>query len=92
MTATELSSILSGISSAAATISTAMDRQTAVIADLTAFLIHGPEYKEIEFQSAEEDKIDDSAGVYATDEQAKQDILQQWRDDGYPQDVIKYFE
>lgn len=76
--------ILSGIASAAATISTAMDRQTAVLAELTAFLIHGPEYKEIEFESAEDDKIDDSAGVYQTDDQAKEDIIQQWRDDGYP--------
>lgn len=80
------------VSSAAATISTAMDRQTAVLAELLAFLTHGPEYKEIEFGSAEEDKIDDSAGVYAVHKQAEDDIKQQWRDDGYPPEITKYFE
>ena len=70
----------------------AIDRQTEVLKELVAFLVHGPEYKEQEFQSAEEDQIDDSAGVYATDDQAKDDILQQWRDDGYPDEVLKYFQ
>ena len=70
----------------------AIEAQTEGFKELIAFLIHGPEFKEVEFGSAEEDKIDDSAGVYDTHEQAKQDILQQWRDDGYPDEVFKYFE
>jgi hypothetical protein len=69
----------------------AIDRNTAVLKDLVRFLV-GPKYVDASLGSAEEDKIDDSAGVYATEQQAKDDIMQQWRDDGYPDEVFKYFE
>lgn len=69
----------------------AIEAQTAVWKDIAQFLI-GPKYTDASLGSAEEDNIDDSAGVYAVHQQAKDDILKQWREDGYPDEIVKYFE
>lgn len=69
----------------------AIEAQTEVWKDIAKFLI-GPQYTDASLGSAEEDKIDDSSGVYAVHEQAKDDIMKQWREDGYPDEVFKYFE
>lgn len=69
----------------------AIEAQTVVWKELVSFLV-GPEYTEQDFGTAEQDKIDDSSGVYNLHDQAKEDILNQWRKDGYPDEVFKYFE
>lgn len=69
----------------------AIDRNTEVLKDLVRFLV-GPKYTDASLGSAEEDKIDDSAGVYDTHAQAEDDIKKQWREDGYPDEITKYFE
>lgn len=90
MTRTDLAAITDAIDRQ----SMAIEAQTKVFAELTAFLIHGPEYKEIEFQSIEEDGLEEevSVGEYDTETQARDDIIKRWREDGYPDDVLKYFE
>ncbi len=69
----------------------AMEKQTEIFQEILAALV-GPEYIDNKLGTAEEDDIDDSSGVYETHVQAEDDIKAQWREDGYPDEITKYFE
>ncbi len=70
----------------------AIREQTSVFKDLISFFLHGPDFHEQQLGSAEDDGIDDSHGDYDTEQQAIDSIKEQWRKDGYPDEIAKYFK
>jgi len=69
---------------------TALEQQNVILEKLFKYLRFGPDWEQVEMGSAEEDKIDDSAGEFNIDSQAEKDIKKQWVEDGYPDDITKY--
>jgi len=51
--------------------------------------VKGPANQEQALGTAEEDGIDDEYGQYDTEKQAKEQIKQDWRDQGYPDDITQ---
>lgn len=51
--------------------------------------VRGPANQESRLGTAEEDGIDDEYGQYDTEKQAKEQIKQDWRDQGYPDDLTQ---
>ena len=68
----------------------ALEQQNLILEKLFAYLRFGPEWEQVEMESAEKDKIDDSVGEYQIDSQAEKDIKDQWVEDGYPDDITQY--
>ena len=52
--------------------------------------VKGPADQEQMLGSAEDDEIDDGYGVYDTEKQTKDQIKEQWREDGYPDEITQY--
>lgn len=69
----------------------ALEQQNEILENLFAYLRFGPDWEQVKMGSAEDDKIDDSAGEFQIDSQAEKDIKDQWVEDGYPDDVTQYF-
>lgn len=68
----------------------ALEQQNVILENLFNYLRFGPEWEQVKMGSAEDDKIDDSAGEFNIDSQAEKDIKKQWVEDGYPDDIAKY--
>lgn len=68
---------------------TAIERQNELLEALLNHII-GPEFAELSFGSAEEDKIDDDVGTYDTNKQAKDDLHTLWVEKGYPDEIVKH--
>ncbi len=73
----------------AAALITELANLNQTISNLSKFLMHGPDFEQLEFQSAEEDNIDDDVGVYDLHGQAQEEFIKNWRAAGYPGDVFK---
>jgi len=80
--------IADAVSGTGSSIAEAIRDQTKVLQALLDF-IH-PAQKEAKLGSAEEDKIDDSVGVYALDDQTKAQLKEEWKRLGYPPELIKH--
>jgi hypothetical protein len=65
-----------------------LKKQNEILDTLVKFLVHGPEFAEQEFESAEKDGIDDSVGDTQLDDQAEKQILEDFRKAGYPGDFF----
>ncbi len=68
----------------------ALEQQNKILENLFNYLRFGPEWEQVEMESAEKDKIDDSVGEFQIDDQAEKDIKEQWVKDGYPDDITQY--
>lgn len=68
----------------------ALEQQNKILENLFNYLRFGPEWEQVEMESAEKDKIDDSVGEFQIDDQAEKDIKEQWVQDGYPDDITQY--
>ncbi len=80
--------VADAVSSAGSFISAAIDAQTKVLQGILDFI--NPAQAGAKLGSAEEDKIDDSVGVYKLEQQTKDDLKQTWRDLGYPPEILKH--
>ncbi len=67
---------------------TLLTAQNEILNTLVQFLVYGPEFAEQEYEDAEKDGIDDSTGDMNIDEQAQAQILQDFREAGYPGDFF----
>ena len=61
----------------------ALQENNTVLERLVDFLTNAPEFREIEWGSAEDDKIDDSLQEVNEEEDAIKEIKEQWKEDGY---------
>ncbi len=80
--------IADSVDSAGKSVASAIDAQTKVLQAILDF-IH-PAQLEAKMGSAEEDKIDDSAGVYQLDAQTRKQLKDKWIELGYPPDLAKH--
>jgi len=68
---------------------TLLEQQNLLLQGILDY-VKGPANQEQMLGSAEDDGIDDGYGQYDTENQAKEQIKEQWKKDGYPDEIAQY--